>query len=58
MPVRDDLLNPIPGDNPSGANLRYDPAYDKVKVKEARRVETTLRRATGSASARSPITRR
>lgn len=37
MPLRDDLLNPIPGDNPSGANLRYDPVYDKIK--EARRVE-------------------
>lgn len=35
MPLRDDLLNPIPGDNPSGANLRYDPVTDKVK--EARR---------------------
>jgi type VI secretion system protein ImpA len=37
MPLRDDLLNPIPGDNPSGANLRYDPVYDKIK--DARRVE-------------------
>lgn len=35
MPLRADLLNPIPGDNPSGANLRYDPVYDKIK--EARR---------------------
>ncbi|MGA3023584.1 MAG: type VI secretion system protein TssA [Bryobacteraceae bacterium] len=35
MPFREDLLNPIPGDNPSGANLRYAPAYDQVK--EARR---------------------
>jgi len=35
MPLRDDLLNPIPGDNPSGKNLRYDPIYDKIK--EARR---------------------
>ena len=35
MPLRDDLLNPIPGDNPSGVNLRYDPVYDKIK--EARR---------------------
>src|SRR6266849_4470338 len=35
MPLRDDLLNPIPGDNPSGANLRYAPVYDKIK--EARR---------------------
>lgn len=35
MPLRDDLLNPIPGENPAGADLRYDPAYDKIK--EARR---------------------
>ena len=35
MPLRDDLLKPIPGDNPSGANLRYDPLTDKIK--EARR---------------------
>ena len=35
MPLRDDLLNPIPGDTPSGANLRYDPVTDKIK--EARR---------------------
>jgi len=35
MPLRDDLLNPIPGENPSGANLRYDPITDKIK--EARR---------------------
>jgi type VI secretion system protein ImpA len=37
MPLRNDLLNPIPGDNPSGRNLRYDPLFDKVK--EARREE-------------------
>jgi type VI secretion system protein ImpA len=35
MPLRDDLLNPIPGENPSGANLRYEPLFDKIK--EARR---------------------
>ena len=35
MPLRDDLLNPISGDNPSGTNLRYAPVYDKIK--EARR---------------------
>lgn len=38
MPLPDDLLNPIEGPNPSGANLRYDPLYDKVK--EARREES------------------
>lgn len=35
MPLRDDLFKPIPGDNPSGVNLRYDPVTDKIK--EARR---------------------
>jgi type VI secretion system protein ImpA len=35
MPLRDDLLNPIPGENPCGENLRYAPMYDKIK--EARR---------------------
>jgi type VI secretion system protein ImpA len=35
MPLRDDLLNPIPGPNPAGANLRYAPIFDKIK--EARR---------------------
>ncbi len=35
MPLRDDLLNPIAGENPSGASLRYDPLFDKIK--EARR---------------------
>ncbi|MCC6591274.1 MAG: type VI secretion system protein TssA [Bryobacterales bacterium] len=35
MPLRDDLLKPIPGSNPAGANLRYDPITDKIK--EARR---------------------
>lgn len=35
MPLREDLLAPIPGANPSGENLRYAPVYDKIK--EARR---------------------
>ena len=35
MPPRDDLLNPIAGDNPAGVDLRYDPVYEKIK--EARR---------------------
>ena len=36
MPIlREDILNPIPGDNPAGANLYYDPVMDKLK--EARR---------------------
>ncbi len=40
MPLREDLLNPIPGENPSGENLRYQPVYDKIK--EARREEDAL----------------
>ena len=43
MPLRDDLLSPIPGDNPSGADVRYDTKlllYDKIK--EARRQDDTL----------------
>jgi type VI secretion system protein ImpA len=43
MPLRDDLLNPIPGDNPSGADVRYDTKlliYDKIK--EARREDDAL----------------
>jgi type VI secretion system protein ImpA len=38
MPLPDDLLQPIAGENPSGASLRYDPVYDKIK--EARREES------------------
>jgi type VI secretion system protein ImpA len=37
MPLIDDLLNPIEGPNPSGADLRYDEIYSKIK--EARREE-------------------
>lgn len=35
MPLREDLLDPIPGENPSGESLRYAPVYDQIK--EARR---------------------
>ena len=35
MPVRNDLLKPIPGANPGGSDLRYDEVTDKLK--EARR---------------------
>ena len=31
MPLRDDLLNPIAGDNPSGVSLRYERVYDQIK---------------------------
>jgi type VI secretion system protein ImpA len=43
MPLRDDLLNPIPGDNPSGVYVRHDtklPVYDKIK--EARRQDDEM----------------
>lgn len=40
MPLPEGLLNPIPGDNPSGKNLRYDPVYDKIR--EARREEEDI----------------
>ena len=43
MPLRDDLLNPIAGDNPSGAYLRHDTKlllYDQIK--EARRQDDEL----------------
>jgi len=37
MALQDNLLNPIPGENPSGEDLRYAPIYDQIK--EARREE-------------------
>jgi type VI secretion system protein ImpA len=37
MPDIESLLKPIPGSQPTGVNLRYDPIYDKIK--EARREE-------------------
>jgi type VI secretion system protein ImpA len=40
MPFREDILNPIPGENPGGEDLRYDPLYDKIK--EARREEEAI----------------
>jgi len=43
MPLREDILVPIPGGNPSGIDLRYDtelPIYDKIK--EARRQDDSL----------------
>jgi type VI secretion system protein ImpA len=36
----DELLQPIPGANPSGQDLRYDPVYDAIK--EARREDDNL----------------
>jgi len=31
MPLSSNLLEPIAGPNPAGANVRYDPVYDKIK---------------------------
>jgi type VI secretion system protein ImpA len=40
MPLREDILKAIPGDQPSGNNLRYAPIYDQIK--EARREDDDL----------------
>ena len=40
MPLPEGLLSPIPGDSPSGQDLRYDPVYDRIR--EARRAEEEL----------------
>jgi type VI secretion system protein ImpA len=40
MPLREDILSPVAGENPGGTNLRYDPVYDKLK--EAMREEEDL----------------
>jgi type VI secretion system protein ImpA len=40
MPLPETLINPIPGENPSGQNLRYDPVYDAIR--EARREEEVI----------------
>jgi len=43
MPLQEDLLNPIAGENPSGEDVRYDNkllVYDKIK--EARRQDDNL----------------
>jgi type VI secretion system protein ImpA len=43
MPLRADLLAPIPGDNPSGIDLRYDNKLLIVdKIREARRKDDDL----------------
>jgi type VI secretion system protein ImpA len=31
MPLRDDLLEPVAGDNPSGRNLQYDAVFDQIR---------------------------
>lgn len=40
MPLRDELLAPIPGANPGGVELRYDPLFDRIK--EARREDEDI----------------
>jgi type VI secretion system protein ImpA len=40
MALRDELLEPIAGDNPGGADVRYDPIFDKIK--EARREDDDI----------------
>jgi type VI secretion system protein ImpA len=43
MPLREDILVPIPGENPSGADLRYDTKLLVIdKIKEARRQDDEL----------------
>ncbi len=31
MPLRADLLEPVAGESPAGASLRYDPVYEQIK---------------------------
>jgi type VI secretion system protein ImpA len=38
MPLRDDLLEPVAGDNPSGPDLYYNPIFEQIK--EARREDS------------------
>lgn len=52
MPLPEGLLNPIPGDNPSGKTLRYDPVYDKIR--EARREEDVLPQGEWSREVKKP----
>jgi len=40
MALPENILAPIPGDNPGGVNLRYDPISEKIK--EARREDDVL----------------
>lgn len=40
MPLREDILVPIAGENPGGIDLRYDPRLEKIK--EARRQDDEL----------------
>jgi len=40
MPLRQDILDAIPGENPSGQSLRFSPVYDRIR--EARREDDSL----------------
>ncbi len=40
MPLREGLLEPIAGENPSGANLYYDKIFDQIKDARAEEVES------------------
>lgn len=40
MPLREDLLAPFPGENPSGQDIRYTPLFEQIK--EARREDDTF----------------
>jgi type VI secretion system protein ImpA len=42
VPLRDDLLTPIPGDNPSGVSLRYERVYDQIKDARTESEESIL----------------
>lgn len=42
MPLRDDLLAPIAGDNPSGVSLRYERVYDQIKEARTESEESIL----------------
>ena len=39
MPLREDLLEPVAGPNPSGANLYYDKVFDQIKEARTEDVE-------------------
>jgi type VI secretion system protein ImpA len=42
MPLREDLLEPIAGDNPSGEDLYYDRVFDQIKEARREDLENTL----------------
>ena len=42
MPLREDLLVPIAGENPSGEDLYYDRAFDQIKEARREDLENTL----------------